>query len=491
MARRPLGPSAGWQTDEWFPQLENLELDQGKYFPQKAIESHIRIWKALYWLRRRIAEVITAAAGGAPTVDLPPSITFTPFLPDPGPEAKYGYIGIKDIALANIDDLDRLLAVTALKWKVAYVSEVSASVLYGIVQGGIDAFTDPVEFTATMVEPAGASFAIGDFILMNNPATNTVRPGYRSYEVMKILGRGGNAFTATRHFVGAPAEEAMFGSLISAHPNGTRFFKVQIHPFQVDLRSNEFEAGSNLPPVEIRGLSQACVVGIAAYLMNSAGAGNPAFRSTASITYPVPATDLTTPPAPGMRALIGAQYILPMFGTLAVGQMMTKRVAVSETTGLRAVWGDVKTAPVGAGGTFAGLAGNVDNAALVWYMLYVDRRQTGQTELDRPVGLVSQLAIAENGFCSYSPANPPESRRMPYDANGQIPAWPTSTIKSIGTVGSLQSAISAYLSGSTPTIQLAFTGSELVIRQSGEWDQLVVSRGTIVPGADLMTYVQS
>jgi hypothetical protein len=488
MARRPGGTRGGWQTDEWFPDLESLELDQGKFYPQKAIESHIRIWKALYWLRRRIAAIIAPEEGAAAAEALPPPITFTPFLPDPGPEAKYGYIGIRDIALVTEDDSPKLAGVTTLKWKVAYVSEVSASILYGTVQGLLDGTTDPVNITASFTEPAGASFAAGNFLVMNNPDANLARAGYRSYEIMKILARVGNVLTCMRHFPGTPADEAMFGSLRSSHPSLTRFYKVDIHPFQVELRANEFEAGTNLPPLDVRGLNQACVVGIAAYLLNGAGAGDPAFVSTASIAYSLPAVDLTTPPAPGMRTLTGSEYILQLDGALSVGQTMVTRVAVSETSGLRSVWGTVMTAPEGAA-AFTGLAGDVPAAALVWYLLYVDRRIVGQVEDDRPVGLVAQLAIASGGVCTYDPANPPESRRMPYALNDQAKVWPTSTIKSIGTVGTVRAAIDAYLAGTTPEIVLAF-GSEMVIRQGGEWDQIVVHKGADVTGSDLTTYVQ-
>jgi hypothetical protein len=87
MAQDLLGsPKGAKGTDESFPSLENLEL--GRYYPYKAIRSHLELWKAAYWTRdqlRELRELVSAPIKFSPIVNpvSPPTPTGNLVVPSP------------------------------------------------------------------------------------------------------------------------------------------------------------------------------------------------------------------------------------------------------------------------------------------------------------------------------------------------------------------------------------------------------------------------
>lgn len=95
--------------------------------------------------------------------------------------------------------------------------------------GTIDATTDPVTLTAPIFGTSnyGRAFAVGDYILWNDP---TIINGRYSYEIDQIQSVSGNNFTLKRR--GASLGGAQFGSPMTAHTN-IQFFQLIDKTFPV------------------------------------------------------------------------------------------------------------------------------------------------------------------------------------------------------------------------------------------------------------------
>jgi hypothetical protein len=94
--------------------------------------------------------------------------------------------------------------------------------------GTIDGTTDPVTLSAPIFGTSlyGRSFAVGDYILWNDP---TVLNGRYSYEIDQITALSGNNFTLARR---GPNGGAQFGSPKTAH-TACQFFQLIDKTFPV------------------------------------------------------------------------------------------------------------------------------------------------------------------------------------------------------------------------------------------------------------------
>jgi len=97
--------------------------------------------------------------------------------------------------------------------------------------GTIDATTDPVTLVAPIFGTSlyGRAFAVGDYILWNDP---TILNGRYSYEIDQITAVSGNNFTLARRGPDSPGG-AQFGSPKTAHTN-VQFFQLIDKTFIVD-----------------------------------------------------------------------------------------------------------------------------------------------------------------------------------------------------------------------------------------------------------------
>lgn len=95
--------------------------------------------------------------------------------------------------------------------------------------GTIDATTDPAQVTAPIFGTSlyGRAFAVGDYILWNDP---TIVNGRYSYEIDQITAVSGNNFTLQRK--GQQPGGAQFGSPKTAHTN-VQFFQLIDKTFPV------------------------------------------------------------------------------------------------------------------------------------------------------------------------------------------------------------------------------------------------------------------
>ena len=97
--------------------------------------------------------------------------------------------------------------------------------------GTIDATTDPITVTAPITSTSmyGRKFAVGDYIIWNDPrAVN----GRYQYEIDQITAVNGQVFTLSRSQPGAPAGMAYFGSVRAAHTS-IPFFRMLDPTFYV------------------------------------------------------------------------------------------------------------------------------------------------------------------------------------------------------------------------------------------------------------------
>lgn len=90
--------------------------------------------------------------------------------------------------------------------------------------GTIDAATDPVTFQATLFGESvyGRAFAVGDYVLWDDPASAN---GRYQYEIDQITAVNGNAFTLARSGPFGGGGTAQFGSVKAAHA-GVNFYQL-------------------------------------------------------------------------------------------------------------------------------------------------------------------------------------------------------------------------------------------------------------------------
>jgi hypothetical protein len=171
----------------------------------------------------------------------------------------------------------------------------------------------------------------------------------------------------------------------------------------------------------------------------------------------------------------GAAYTnLGTLGTLAASATSQARVPVQAWESIRTVYALVRTAPVGAT-TFNGDA----NAAIVIYVCYISPAGL--------VGLIDTLVIDTTDFASYSSANAPDGRQMPFHSKWQNAApnfdWPPNLLPEL--TGALDA---------NGNLQLGFSISTTTVvpfKPDGTIDFIIAQVGTSIAGANLTVVVQT
>lgn len=381
----------------------------------------------------------------------------------------YGHLAIDGIAVEDNEGLDNLQHIEFLAPSI----DESDPGLWG--EGSIDATSDPAVFTPTAVNSGsrlGRDFAPGTLIQWDDPQTVVIGGDSRySSEINQLTDidpvTGG--WTLRRHIEGDTYGTAMYGSDMVGH-SAKRFYPLILPanfsiPVGIDRYSQErpWTPSGLSRPVRWshRSMSVAAVASI--------GKGPGGYGPIHIVNLADPDQ---TPKSPGLRTHSGAAYTnLGRDGVLSVGQRERFPVSVANWHAIRCVFGKVGTAPIGTGGTFAGVLGDVLDACLVVYVLYFAPADSGD-EASRVVAIVEQLGIGDGKYMSYAFDDQPDGRQMPYGMT-----WPTKALPVVGTLGTL-------------ALPLSLTGPTLIERPDGQYGFLIASVGANVSGRDLIVTVQ-
>jgi hypothetical protein len=385
-------------------------------------------------------------------------------------DAGSGYSGTVTVSIASSNGQGHPATGTAVIASGKIIGWTQTTQGYNLAEPLVVTFgSGSAAATATL----GRQFAVGDFVIFNDPAVVSNAYSYEIAQITSITAIGATSFTAvlTRASASAPTGGAQYGSLKCAHASGTAIYRLLNKSWLLSL-----DTAAGPQPVNFLWANM-CV---AAVTVQQQG------QSSGAVTVnlaPSPlATPRLTPPAPGMRTMNGAAYTnLGVIGNLSLSATSQARIPVQAWESIRTVYALVRTAPVGAT-SFNGDA----NAAVVIYVCYIST--------DGLVGLIDTLVIDTGMFASYTPygstpppTNPPDGRQMPYHAawNSVAPNfdWPPNLLPEI--TGALNSSGNLQLGGTvstTATVEFA---------PDGTIDFIVGQVGTSVAGANLTVVVQT
>lgn len=328
---------------------------------------------------------------------------------------------------------------------------------------------------ATATATLGRQWAVGDYVLWNDP---TIVSGAYSYEIDQITqitpsSASSATFKFARHQAGSPLGNAQYGSLMNSHSGSTAaFFRLINKEFfaQIDLTAG--------PQVMKFLWDNMCVAAVQF--------SNPAINTVTQNLAPLVGANPSAiyPPCPGLRTMAGAAYTnLVASGALTVGGTAAYRVSVQAWETIRTVYARVAIPPVGAT-TFNGDT----NAAIVVYICYVD-------PTEKLVGLIDTVVIDTGNYDSFVPLgvtpppnpNPPDGRQMPYHVlwGGIQPNsdWPPNVLPKL--IGALSTG---------KQLQLGFsisTTASVVFSPDGWIDFIVAQIGTTTAGSNLVVTVQT
>ena len=322
---------------------------------------------------------------------------------------------------------------------------------------------------AVLVVELGRQFAVGDYILWNDP---TVVAGVCGYEIDQItaivpIDETSATLTVSRSAPGGQPDQAQYSSPLDAHSN-VAFYR---------LINKLFVASANPDPgpqILKYAWDNMTVAAVTALIP-----GAPPYTiNLASVPFVVGTTNLnplTNPTCPGLRTMNGAAYTnLGISGPLSLGLTSSARVSVQAHESIRTVYAKVLVAPTGPT-TFNGDA----NACIVIYVCFISPAGV--------VGLVDTLVIDTGMFNSYSASNVPDGRQMPFHAlwpfNAPNADWPPNRLPACG--GALSSA---------GLLQLPITpdgSSTVLFAPDGALDFIVAQIGTSTAGANLVVTIQT
>lgn len=384
-------------------------------------------------------------------------------------------------AMITMNDLrldDSAYAVKEMNWLMPSLDETDPM----WVLAEIDGTSDPAEVTLHRADSFpgrfGSDFAVGDFILWNDPSMNSVThsPNYEINQIIQIS----PMFMVKRRGDGAPDGEAMFGSRKVAHSR--RIFKLIPRIFSQAIRQNTF---GTLAPATVSGLPEKweyawankCVAAVMSQPVGELGPGATQLVNCAQKNL----VQNNEPRCPGLRTQNGAAYHLGATGDLAVGTVADFRVTVQSWESIRCVYGMLKTKSTGA----------TDGVTIKVHVVWI-----GQTPIfehpddpmdraQRPVYLIDTITFGESqSSFGTDPANAPAARQMPYHADGWGSAdWPPNVLglcaDGLDEDGKLQLPISPNYA------------SLAQFAPDGEIDFIIETVGSTAPGTDLVITVQT
>jgi len=309
----------------------------------------------------------------------------------------------------------------------------------------------------------GRQWAVGDFVVWNDP---TIVSGAYSYEIdqiTKIVPTDDTHFSVTlaRHASGGASGFAQYGSKLNAH-TAQNFYRLINKEFLANL---DVSAGPQLLKFLWDNMA------VAALSINGAGVS-----LLQNLAPPINATR-STPPAPGLRTMSGAAYIsLNISGSLVPGGQTNKADASQAWETIRTAYAKVDTAPTGAT-SYTGPNGTVDaNAAIVVYLCWVS--------LANVVRLIDILVIDAGNFASFSAANAPDGRQMPFlTFSNKAIQWPPNMLPLCTTALDANGNL-------LPT--MGFTWTDLQpFSPDGYIQAVVVQVGATIEGSNLRVVLQT
>lgn len=315
----------------------------------------------------------------------------------------------------------------------------------------VDATSDPVQVTVETWGKSiyGRKFAVGDYIVWNDPKSSG---NNFLYEINKITAIAGNSFTLQRAPVGSSGgSSAQFGSMKFAHAN-KNFFRCIDKFFVVNW--NGVTGTYELP------WYNKCVLAVNATMT---GLSAPVLVNLAPLNSSAPNVgQTTTPPCPGLRTLTGSEYGITLSGVLSVGAIADAWLPITGPESIRSAFGKLSIAPIGSPATVALIYRTPDGSA---------------------AGLIEMVTWAPGSYYSYDiGANRPDQRRqMPYHDG-----WtPTNQSGLDYPPTLLPQAINALL----PSGELnpAYTGTVnpaglIPFLEGGWWSFICIACGSTTPG---------
>lgn len=382
-----------------------------------------------------------------------------------------GYSGTVNVSVSSSTGQGRPAKGTAVLSAGHVVGWTQTTQGYDLVEPLVVAFSGGGGSAAAATATLGRQFASGDFVIWNDPTITSGAYGYEIDKIESISPTDDTHFSAvlTRAGVGAASGQAQYGSAIVAHSSAALFRLIN----KAWLVSVDDAAG---PQVLNLLWPNMCV---AAVSVGQQGQDSGVVTVNLAPAPYLPGTTTPnprlTPPSPGMRTMNGAAYTnLGVLGLITTAATSQARIPVQAWESIRTAYALVRTAPVGAT-PFNGDA----NAAIVIYVCYIS--------LGGVVGLIDTLVIDTGNFASYSSANAPDGRQMPFHSFWQNVApnfdWPPSLLPEL--TGALDA---------NGNLQLGFsisTSQTVLFAPDGTIDFIVAQIGTSVAGSNLTVVVQT
>ncbi len=397
-----------------------------------------------------------------------------------------GYSGTVNISIASSNGQGRPAKGTAILTGGKITGWTQTTQGYNLAAPLTVTFSGGGGTGATAIAALGRQFAVGDFIIWNDPTIVSAAYSYEIDQITAITPTDDTHFSCklARHANGAATGYAQYGSKLSAH-TGANFYRLINKEFFTNL---DVSAGPQL----LRFLwDNMCIAAVAV-----SGSGISLLTNLAPTPYlPDGVTNNTRslPPAPGLRTMCGAAYTsLGISGGLSVGATSASRISAQAWESIRTIYAKVQTAPTGAV-SFGGDA----NAAIVIWVCYISPPNAMGT---RTVGLLDCLVIDTGNFTSYPDGNAtspnvPDGRQMPYHGLTQwtrtapLRDWPPNYLPVL--TGALDSNGNLQL-GTAPAMPNPPSGTTSVqFSPDGQIDFIIGQVGSTIPGANLVVTVQT
>ena len=211
-----------------------------------------------------------------------------------------------------------------------------------------------VNENAIVVTGLPTSWAVGDFICINDPSTSII--GRTSHEIFKITAIVGPAVTLVRDGSDPGILTSWFGTPKANHLGIYKAYKVEPINIAFPVRSGVFVNPSIRSGFAERLdliIPNVCIVGLYVAIYNEGGFGRWTTKllSTGLLSANSWESGDTSSRCPGLRTLNGAAYYISTTGTLSIGTESDYSIRPNDNSPIRCIWGYLDTAGVTTGST--------------------------------------------------------------------------------------------------------------------------------------------
>ncbi|QOY88176.1 phage tail protein [Paludibaculum fermentans] len=330
---------------------------------------------------------------------VPGLVTATPMLSD------YGSFALENIEVQpDASGNANIVSAEEVALSLYYVDELTTD-LWAMFDGDVNAATDPLTVDCTVNQNTARAFRVGDFVIINDEATDPDHSGRRSYECAQIVGPGDvgdvvptGEFQFQRAYPGVPDGQATFGTLRCAHQAGVKFYKLDLKTFTYSVKKGFFRTPGLPARIEAK-LPSACIVAAVVSVANHFGYG--------PFTV-IPLSHHNEPLMPGERTCSGGAYTFQMPSALAAQDDVPIPMRVHDPASIRCIFAYLQT-------------GTSDGSCGLRVKYSADGGDTWLT--------LEKMGIAQNVGTPFKTTydhllaggfGPPESRRLPYRDYGLI-----------------------------------------------------------------------